>query len=151
MGSIPPRWNPWSWDGPASCSTVRLQRSSLRSGVISSLLSTLNWSSLQVHQKAVHLTLLYKLVNKHIAVDSSHLLKTPVNNTRSNTSTDPAVNISTSKDCNKCSFSISWLYRPLQKMVTGPPGQLFSTDTLPLLSNASHLIVEFAFRFRFCI
>ena len=70
--------------------------------------------------------------NKHVAVDSDHLLKTLVHNIGSNTYTVPVfINISAFKDCykysdpkNNCRLESSpitrSLCRPLQKIVTGP-------------------------------
>ena len=53
-------------------------------GIISNLLPKLNWSTLQERRKAARLLLLYKIVNKHLAVDTGRLLKIPAYN-RSNT------------------------------------------------------------------
>ena len=53
-------------------------------GVVSSLLEKLDWQTLQEHKKAARLTLFYKIVNKHDAVDNGNLLRASTRNTRSN-------------------------------------------------------------------
>ena len=122
--------------------------------VVSSLLSKLNWSSLQECWKAACFTLLYKIVNKHVAYDLSHLLKTPVHNTRSNTSTDPAfINISTTKLPKTATNTLSFQYPTgifshhmfVQLALSTSSGngyriasQLFSTDTF-LFFHVHHI------------
>ena len=44
-------------------------------GVVSSLLEKLGWQTLQECRKAAQLTLFYKIVNKHVAVDTGNLLR----------------------------------------------------------------------------
>ena len=98
-------WDPYHQDEVRDIVTV--QRRAARfvcedthreEGVVSSLLSKLGWLTLEERWKASRLTLLYKIVYKHVAVDTGHLLKTAVHNTRSNTSTAPTIiNISTSR------------------------------------------------------
>ena len=73
--------------------------------VISSILSKLNWSTLQERRIATRLALLYEIVNTHIAIDTGHRLQTSVQNTKSNNYIAPDfINICTSKDFYKYSF-----------------------------------------------
>ena len=72
-------------------------------GVVSSLLEKLGWQTLQERRKATRLTLFYKIVNKHVAVDTGNLAST--RNTRSNSALSRAfINIQITKDCYKYSF-----------------------------------------------
>ena len=59
-------------------------------GVVSSLLEKLGWQTLQERRKSARLTLFYKIVNKHVAVDTGNLLRASTHNTRSNSALSPA-------------------------------------------------------------
>ena len=108
-------------------------------GVVSSLLSKLNWLTLQKRRKAGRLTLLYKIVIKHVAVDTGHLLKISACNTKSNTSTAPAfINIPTSKDC----YKYCLLPRQYSCLESSPTKR--SLSWFLRSSHTSHPIVEFA-------
>ena len=73
---------------------------SRETGVVSSLLEKLGWQTLQERRKAARLALFYKIVNKHVAVDTGNLLRASTRNTRSNSALSPAfINIQTNKDC----------------------------------------------------
>ena len=70
--------------------------------VVSSLLEKLRWQTLQERRKYARLTLFYKIVNKHVAVDTGNLLRASTRNTRRNSALSPAsINIQTTKDCSK--------------------------------------------------
>ena len=76
-----------------------------KAGVVSSLLEKLDWQTLQECRKVARLTLFYKIVNKHDAVDTGNLLRASTRNTRSYSALSPAfINIQTTKDCYKYSF-----------------------------------------------
>ena len=86
-----------------------LPGSSVESTVVkrgSSRASSRNWVGNPARaQEVVCLTLFYKIVNKHVAVDTGNLLHASTRNTRSNCALSPAfINIQTTKDCYKYSF-----------------------------------------------
>ena len=68
-------------------------------GVVSSLLEKLGWQTLQEHRKVARSTLFYKIVNKHVSVDTGNVLRASTRNTRCNSALSPAfINIQTTKN-----------------------------------------------------
>ena len=83
----------------SSAETTIAKRASSR------LLERLGWQTLQERREAARLTLFYKIVNKHVAVDTGNPLRASTRNPRSNSALSPAfINIQTTRDCYKYSF-----------------------------------------------
>ena len=120
----------------------------LKVGVVSSVLSKRNWSFGEERQKAARVVMLFKIVNKHVAVDSSHLLETPVHNTRSNSSTaqhssifqppETATNTLSLQEQYPTGIISNYMFIQLALLTSSRNGyrtasQLFSTDTSSIL------------------